>query len=142
MSEQENIKTAEKTLMAVNTRTLDQVTDLYTEDYRTDGPGAAGQTLEQSQANVKVYMEAYPDLHFEVTRRIADGDYVVLGWVGTGTNNGPMRTPSGNTIPPTGTKGKIYGSSTYRFKDGKIAQSWTFWDRMEMLDQMGLMPEM
>ena len=142
MSEQENIRIAEKSLNSINTRTLEQTDDLFADDYTTDGPGAPGLTLEKSRANTQVYLEAFPDLRFEVLRRIAQGDYVVLDWVATGTNTGPMRTPAGNTIPATGTKGTIYGSTTYEIKDGKIVHSWTYWDRVAMLEQMGLMQPM
>jgi steroid delta-isomerase-like uncharacterized protein len=142
MSEQKNLEIAEKSLNSINTRTQEQMTNLYADDYLADSPGATGVTLEQSRANTQVYLEAYPDLHFEVLRRIAQGDYVVLDWVATGTNSGPLRTPSGNSIPATGTKGKIYGSTTYEIKDGKIVHSWVYWDRVAMLEQLGLMPPM
>jgi steroid delta-isomerase-like uncharacterized protein len=142
MSQHDNISTAERSLTSVNRRNLDQDDDLFTQDYESDGPGAENANRQQSKAGIQGYMDAFPDLKFEVLRRIAQDQYVVLDWVATGTHNGPMSTPSGNTIPPTGKFGKIYGSTTYEFRDGKIAHSWTYWDRVAMLDQLGLLPPM
>lgn len=142
MSEHENLRIAEKSFNSNNNRDYDQVNDLYSDDYTTDNPGGAGMDLEQSRANFQAYVQAYPDLHFEILRRIAQGSYVVLNWVATGTNTGPLRTPTGNTIPATGNRGKIYGATTYEFKDGKIVHSWVYWDRATMLEQLGLLPPM
>ena len=142
MSAQENVRTAERTLASINSHNLDQDDALYTQDYQGDGPGNQGANRQQSKANTQVYLDAFPDLHFEVVRRIAQDNLVVLDWVSTGTHTGALRTPSGNSIPPTGKKGKIYGSTTYEFKDEKIAHSWTYWDRVAMLDQLGLLPPM
>jgi steroid delta-isomerase-like uncharacterized protein len=142
MSQHDNVRTAERLLNSLNTRNLDQVDDLFTQDYQGDGPGSENLNRQQSKANMQGYLDAFPDLKFEVLRRIAQDEYVVLDWVSTGTHTGPMRTPSGNTIPPTGKWLKIFGSTTYEFRDGKIAHAWTYWDRVAMLDQLGLLPPM
>lgn len=143
MSEQDNTRIAEKSLMSINSHNLNQEDDLFAQDYLNDTPGAQGPlNREQSSANTQVFIDAFPDLHFEVVRRIAQGDFVVLNWVSTGTHTGPLRTPSGNTVPATGKKGKIYGSTTYELRDGKITHTWVYWDMAAMLAQLGLLPPM
>ena len=142
MSEQENIRVAEKSIEAMNSHDLSR-DDLFNEDFQAEVPGAQGGfNREQSRANSEIFIAAFPDLHFEVVRRIAQGEYVVFNWVSTGTHTGSLRTPSGNMIPPTGKKGTIYGSTTYRIRDGKISNTWTYWDMAAMLAQLGLLPPM
>src|SRR4030067_577650 len=106
-----------------------------------DNPAAPG-SLNKGQARAfqQGFLTAFPDLHFDVTRTIAQGDDVVLHWMATGTHTGPMRTPSGNTVPPTGKNGTQAGSSTIEIKNGKIARLWAFWDTGSLLSQLGLLP--
>ena len=65
---------------------------------------------------------------------------VVAHWSATGTHNGPLLTPTGDSIPATGKKAQVSGSTTYEFKDGVIARNWVFWDMASLLSQLGLMP--
>jgi predicted ester cyclase len=67
---------------------------------------------------------------------------VVINWVATGTHNGGLRTPTGDTLPPTGKKASVPGSTTYQFKGAKVARSWVYWDMVTLLAQLGLMPGM
>ena len=143
MSELENTRIAEKFFEAINAHNLDLYPDLLAPDYRSEAPGAAApQTEEESQAYNQGFLDAFPDLHFEIRHRIAQGDFVVINWVGTGTHNGPLRTPTGATIPPTGRRAVVPGSTTYQFKNGKAVHSWLHWDMVTLLAQLGLMPGM
>jgi steroid delta-isomerase-like uncharacterized protein len=96
----------------------------------------------QAWAFLGVFRTAFPDLHLAVTRTVAQGDDVVAHWTATGTHTGPLRTPSGNSVPPTGKKVVVVGSTTFELKAGKIAHDWIFWDMTSLLGQLGLMPPM
>jgi len=140
MSNQDNIRIAEQSVTNLNKHDINVGTDLFDENYQFEGPGAQGSlNQEQSQAYIQGYFDAFPDLHFEVTNRIADGDYVVINWMGTGTHTAPMRTPTGNMIPATGKKCIVPGSTTYKIKDGKIVNGQWFWDMAALLAQLGLL---
>ena len=143
MSEQENLRIAEKLINALNAHALNQGQGLQSDDYKFEGPGAS-QALDrdQSRAYTQGFIDAFPDLHFENRQKIAQGDYVVINWVASGTHTGPLRTPTGATIPPTGKKAIVPGSTTYQFKDGKAVRGWTYWDMVTLLAQLGLMPGM
>jgi steroid delta-isomerase-like uncharacterized protein len=143
MSEQENTRNAEKFFEAMNAHNLDLYQDLLAPEYRSDAPGAAApQTADQSRAYNQGFLDAFPDLHFEIRHRVAQGDFVVLDWVASGTHTGPLRTPTGATIPPTGRRAVVPGSSTYQFKNGKVIHGWNHWDMVTLLAQLGLMPGM
>ena len=143
MSEQENIKIIRASFDAFNAHGLDRWSSFQADDYMAANPAAPGSlNREQSRMLQQGFLTAFPDLHFDVTRTVAHGDDVVLHWTATGTHTGPLRTPSGNTVAPTGKQVSIVGSSTIEIKNGKIAGAWAFWDRASMLDQLGLLPPM
>jgi steroid delta-isomerase-like uncharacterized protein len=143
MSEQENTMIVRKFFEATNDHDLNRNRELFADDYRSEAPGSPGpRTLEEGNAYVQGFFTAFPDLHFEVVRTIAQGDFVTANWRATGTHNGPLTTPSGNSIPPTGKKATTPGSTTYQFKDGKAVYAWIHWDMVTLLAQLGLMPDM
>jgi predicted ester cyclase len=143
MSEQENIRMAEQIFESMNAQDLRRSKDSYAPNYRFEGPGAAGPLeYEQSLAYIQGFITAFPDLHFTLKDRIADGDNVAITWTATGTHSGPMMTPNGNQIPPTGRQGVVNGCTTYKFQGGKAVSSQNYWDMASLLMQLGLMPAM
>ena len=143
MSEQDNIQIAQATIDNLNAHDQDRSDPLFADDYMGYGPGQVGATnWEQAKAVNQGFLTAFPDLHFDVTLTIAQGDYVVQHWTGTGTHTGPLPTPSGGTIPPTGKKATVMGSTTTEIKNGKITRGWNFWDMAGLLGQLGLLPPM
>jgi predicted ester cyclase len=116
---------------------------MLADNYEAHAPGSPGpQTREQARAYNQGFLDAFPDSRFEITLTIAHGDYVVTHWMISGTHTGPLRTPSGGTIPPTGKKATVTGSTTAEIKNGKAVRGWTFWDMAGLLIQLGLMPPM
>jgi ketosteroid isomerase-like protein len=143
MSEQDNIRAVEQAFDDINTKNLGRSADLYDPGYKFEGPGAPGpMPYEPSLAYIQGFITAFPDLHFALKHKIADGDNVAVTWTAIGTHTGPMLTPTGATIPPTGKKGVINGCTTYEFKGNKIVASATYWDMVSLLTQLGLMPGM
>ena len=133
MAEQENVKLARTFFDNLNAHDLSANDRLLADDIKTEAPGTAGLTTrEQSRAYTQGFLTAFPDLHFDVRLTVAQGDYVVVHWVGTGTHNGPLTTPSGGTIPPTGKKAVVPGSSTLEIKDGKVTHNWIHWDMVTL----------
>jgi steroid delta-isomerase-like uncharacterized protein len=141
MSEQDNIKAVHADFEAFNARDQEAWIQGRAADFVSEQPGAPGPVnAEQNWAIVSGFFAAFPDLHFEVTMTIAQGNDVVAHWTATGTHNGPLPTPTGDSIPATGKKAQVRGSTTFEFKDGVIARNWVFWDMASLLGQLGLMP--
>ncbi len=144
MSEQENIKAAHSFFDAWNAGDLSRG-DIYEADgFMSEGPGAAGpMNREQNRMYLQNFLTAFPGSKFELLLTIVQGDYVVTHWkVGGGAHTGPLRTPTGGTVPPTGKKVTVVGSTTAQLKNGKLIYSWTFWDMASFLGQLGLLPPM
>jgi predicted ester cyclase len=144
MSEQENIKAARAFFDAWNADDLSQADAYIADDFQGEGPGAPGpMNSEQNRIYNQNFKTAFPGARFEILLTIAQGDYVVTHWKASGgTHSGPLLTPSGNSIPPTGKSAIVMGSTTTQLKNGKIIHSWTFWDMASLLGQLGLLPPM
>ncbi len=143
MSENGNVRVTEKFFEAINAHDLSQPGEYYADDYLYEAPGSPGAlNQEQAQAYTQGFLDAFPDLHFDLKHKIAQGDYVVVNWVATGTHKGSLMTPTGDILAPTNKKAVVPGSTTYQFKDGKAVRSWVHWDMVTLLAQLGLMPGM
>ncbi|NOZ28128.1 MAG: hypothetical protein GXP39_08775 [Chloroflexi bacterium] len=82
-----------------------------------------------------MYRTAFPDLHFTIEELIAKGDKVVERWSCTATHQGELMG-----IPPTGKRARTTGISIFRIADGKIAEEWTNWSALSLLQQLGVVP--
>ena len=144
MSEQENIKAARAFYDAWNAGDLSKADPYEAEGFMAEGPGApAPMNREQNRMYLQNFLTAFPGSKFDVLLTIAQGDYVVTHWkVSGGAHAGPLRTPSGGVIPPTGKMATVVGSTTSQVKNGKITHTWTFWDMASLLGQLGLLPPM
>ena len=143
MSEQENIKAALAFFEAWNAGDLSRVDPYQADGYMDEAPGAAGpMNKQQDRMYLQNFLTAFPGSKFEVLLTITQGDYVVTHWKVVGTHAGPLQSPSGAVIPPTGKSVTLMGSTTSQVKNGKVTRSWAFWDLSSLLGQMGLLPPM
>jgi steroid delta-isomerase-like uncharacterized protein len=143
MSEQENIKAASAFYDAWNAGDLSRMDRYHADDQTSEQPGGAGPlNKQQARMYLQNFLNAFPGSHFEVLLTVVQGDYVVQNWKVTGTNSGPLQSPSGVTIPPTGKKVTVTGSTTSEVKNGKVTRYWSYWDLSSLLGQMGLLPPM
>ena len=67
---------------------------------------------------------------------IVHGDRVVIRWSTWGTHKGDLLG-----VPATGKPIKITGIDIFRVQDGKLAELWQNWDQLQMLLQIGAVPE-
>jgi predicted ester cyclase len=142
MSKKENLESSRAFFKHASERDLDAIDALHAPGYTTAYfPGMAGPLdEEQNRMMLQGWLEACPDMSFEITLEVADERHVVTHWVSHGTHTGPMHTASGDVIEPTGKKFQLVGSTTMEIEDGKHKQAWTFFDQASMLAQLGLMP--
>ncbi len=77
----------------------------------------------------------FPDYHEEPELLVGEGRYVAWRSVGTGTMKGAM-----GPFPPSGRVMRIVIMGMHRFEHGRVAETWTSWDNVAALTQLGLMP--
>jgi steroid delta-isomerase-like uncharacterized protein len=81
------------------------------------------------------YRSAFPDLSFSVEQTVEQGDYVAMRWISRGTHKGELFG-----IAATGKECTVTGITLDRWQDGKIVESWTNWDTLGLLQQIGAVP--
>jgi len=86
----------------------------------------------------------FPDARGTIQKMVVDGDQVVMDVTVEGTNTGSYArvTETGGIaeIPPTNRRFIGHGVEWFTVKDGKVVEDRIFFDRMELLTQLGLMP--
>lgn len=111
--------------------------ELCTEDYTVHDPQAPD--VPPGRAGIKGYAgyfhQACSGLEVTVEDLIAEGDKVVARWLAEGTHTGPL-----GPIPASGKRLRVQGTDIYRIADGKLAEAWTSFDRLGMLQQIGAVP--
>jgi steroid delta-isomerase-like uncharacterized protein len=85
---------------------------------------------------IRTYKAAFPDSLVTVDAIFADGDIVITRWNGRGTHEGELMG-----IAPTGKEATVTGITISRLANGKVAESWSQWDTLGLLIQLGAVPE-
>ena len=91
-------------------------------------------SLEEDQAALKGWHQAFSDITIVPDKLIAEGDLVAIYWIARGTNTG-----TGNGLPATGKKVEQAGITIWRIVDGKIKEEWSAFDQLSMMKQLGLL---
>jgi steroid delta-isomerase-like uncharacterized protein len=106
---------------------------LYAKDFINHGIHSTA-NLEEDQAALKGWHQAFSDIVIVPEKLIAEGDLVTIYWVARGTNTG-----TGNGLPATGKKAELAGITIWRIIEGKIKEEWSAFDRLSMMQQLGLL---
>ena len=79
--------------------------------------------------------EALPDCRYEALMLIPDGSKVAGRWRMTGTNSGSLFGHE-----PTGKAVDVTGVDVLAFRDDRVHQRWSKWERHLLLAQLGITP--
>jgi len=85
------------------------------------------------------WFTAFSDAHVDVQAAHIMDDVAVEEGTFTGTHNGVLNSPMGD-VPPTGRFVKVDYIQVLRFRDGKHLSFNLMFDRLMMLEQLGLVP--
>ncbi len=116
-----------------NLALLDQLVDANVVSHDVNNPGCDG--IEGQKRLITTYRAAFPDMIFDIESLMAEGDTVACRWIAQGTNQGVLQG-----VPPTGKRATVPGLSIIRTAGGKIVETWTSWDRLDALQQLGIAP--
>lgn len=83
----------------------------------------------------QMFLDAFPDMKITLLNQIQEGDTVVSYVSFTGTQQGELMG-----IPPTGRRVNLTGVDIDTVQNGKIARRVEISNRVEMLQQLGVMP--
>jgi len=133
-------ETFDKSTTAFNAHDMDGFADLIADDavFRAPG-GMAGAEKQACTEFFSGWLRAFPDAHVALRDVYVCGDVVVEAGTFAGTHEGVLQTPSGD-IQSTGRRVMIDYTQAIRFRDGKEAAFDLLYDRLELLEQLGLSP--
>lgn len=92
------------------------------------GPETMGAWLAANRAT-------FPDYREEIEWLGGEGDFVAWRSRGRGTMTGPM-----GPFQATGRTMDLTIMGVHRFEGDKVVETWTSWDNVAVLSQLGLMP--
>jgi steroid delta-isomerase-like uncharacterized protein len=119
-----------------NKGNLDAVDDIMTGDFVDHAaPPGFPSGPEGAKQVFTMYRTAFPDFRLSLEDLITEGDKVVARWVTHGTHQGELMG-----IPPTGKPVTVTGIDLFRFAGGKIAEHWSEFDMLGMMQQLGVIP--
>jgi steroid delta-isomerase-like uncharacterized protein len=118
---------------------IDVVDELVASEYVGHDP-ALPQDIVGPEAEKEIvtgYRAAFPDLAITIHDQIEEGDRVVTRWTARGTHTGDLWGIAG-----TGKEITVTGTSVDRIKDDRMVESWTNWDALGLMQQLGVVPSM
>ena len=86
-------------------------------------------------AIVALFKASFPDMEWQITEMIAEGDRVVARTTMVATHTGDFFG-----IPPTGKRVSVDGIHILRIADGRIAEHWGNNDDLGLMRQLGVIP--
>jgi hypothetical protein len=124
-----------------NAHDLDGFAEVLADDVVFSAPG--GLQGEGKKACVEFYggwLSAFPDGRVDVHHVHFIDDVAVEEGTFSGTHNGVLHNPAGD-VPPTGRSVSLKYIQVLRFRDGEHISFNLVFDRLQMLEQLGLVPD-
>jgi predicted ester cyclase len=125
----------------VNARDWEGYGALFSDGVAMRFPGAIDGSVSGRAARVAFVegiIRAFPDGQIRRVRVFGAGDWGCCQFEFAGTNTGPLGSPDGSETPPTGRPAAFPYCVVARFEDGLIVEFDEYFDRLEMLAQLGL----
>lgn len=138
MNEERN-KATERLIVAeaLNRGNLTILAEHLTKEFTYHGPGGAETRVADEYIRfLNGLRAAYPDIHVDILNILAERDLVATRTLCTFT----YALQRAGDSSPTRRRVSISGSILDRFEDDKLAETWEHYDRLELYQQMGLMP--
>jgi steroid delta-isomerase-like uncharacterized protein len=122
---------------AFNSGNLDVVDELVAPEFVNHDAALPepGVGIEAAKASITGYREAFPDLRLTIEQQLAEGEYVTTRWSARGTHQGNLMG-----MAPTGKQATVTGITIDRIVDGRFVESWTNWDTLGLMQQLGVIP--
>jgi predicted ester cyclase len=109
--------------------------ELCSADYRSHDPVTGDTDLGGAKQNCQMYKTAFPDLKPVILSAYTDGEVCVTRWRMTGTHQKELMG-----LEPMGARCTVEGIAVDRFQGGKIVETWSQWDALGLMRQLGVAP--
>jgi steroid delta-isomerase-like uncharacterized protein len=131
---------AEEFVDAFNARDESRMRSLDRDDVTFQAPGDVRLTGPDAVTEYAMgWLRAFPDAHMSVRNSVASGGWAVQEFTFEGTHDEPLVGPAGE-IPATHRHLDGRGVQVMRVDGDKIAEVHLYFDQVEVLTQLGVMP--
>lgn len=132
-----------RSLAAFNAHDADALASLDDPSIVSTFPSPTGRSEARGREGSKAYNQswfnAFPDAKTTITNELVTGDYIVQEGTFQGTNTGTWKSEV-TDMPATGKSLKGEYVLIAKVKDGLIVSSNLYFDQVQVLTQLGLMP--
>lgn len=126
---------------AFNAHDEDRIRELNAENAVLEAPGDVRvEGREAATQYAMAWLNAFPDARLTVHNELEAGDWVVQEFTFEGTHKATLATPTGD-IPATNRRVIGRGVQLLRVEGGKVAETRLYFDQVQVMTQLGLMPE-
>jgi predicted ester cyclase len=125
---------------AFNAHDEERIRELSAENEVFEGPGVQLEGRDATTAYAMSWLHAFEDGRLEVHNELVVGDWVVQEFVFAGTHTGTLSGPAGD-IPATNRQLRGHGTQILRVENGVVVDTRLYFDQVDVMTQLGLMPE-
>jgi steroid delta-isomerase-like uncharacterized protein len=120
-----------------NKRKLEIISEIISPSHALQAPNISGSSIGPAayKRNVSLFLAGYPDLRLTIQDIISEKEKVVACWTMSGTHKGDYMG-----VPATNKKVSVDGMTIHHIANGKIMDSYSNWDALGMLQQLGVVP--
>ena len=118
----------------------DSDSDPWAADAEMTAPGAQVSGRDNVIGFIAGFQDAFPDLRLEIEQLLSDGAAAAGEGTLRGTHTGVLHTPNGD-VAPTGRDLELRWASLYATEGDTLKSEHLFFDQMDFLGQLGLLPE-
>jgi steroid delta-isomerase-like uncharacterized protein len=118
-----------------NARRNDLAETLFADDHEYHDPAIPGADGPEPMAKMVGIFQDGIEGQWDVHDVFGGGDRVAVRWTLRGEHSGEIMG-----IPPTGYEIAVEAQSIHRIEGGKIIETWTVWDFLGFLQQLGALP--
>jgi steroid delta-isomerase-like uncharacterized protein len=136
MTAKTNAESVRRALDAAwNRGDLDPLAHLTAPDHRDQERDGVEIGWEHVAESIRAYRAAFPDVRMSFDQQISADNHVVTRWTASGTHQGELAG-----IAATGRVAAVTGIFIHRISSGRIAETWTSFDELGLLRQIGVIP--
>jgi predicted ester cyclase len=117
----------------------DHDADPWAGDAEIVAPGGAFSGRGNVLNFLGAFQQAFPNGRLEAKKLLVDGPSVAVEGVFTGTHDGALPSPEGD-VPATHREVAFRWAAVYAVKGDDLASEHLFFDQMDLLGQLGLLP--
>ena len=116
------------------------IAELYTDDVRGSAPALTVSSAAELAVEFEDRDSAFSDIELVVSPFDVADDRACVEWIVSLTHSGPLELDDDVVIDPTGLRVSLHGITVAEFDGDKISSFRQYWDEVELLEQLALLP--